>query len=556
MTDFSVLIGGKAGFGIDTAGTLIAKVLNQLGYRLYIYRDYPSLIRGGHTFSVIRASKERISCHKSKVEFVLALNQDTLDLHLEKLEEGGVLIFDSDTVKLNTQNQKFKAVGISLAELLKEVKASEIMRNSCILGAFFKISSIPWDIVETVFKKNVLKETELNIKTAKLAFEKAETLINIERLNQKTLPIISGNEAIAMGLIKAGLGAYVAYPMTPSSSILHFLAQVSDKFALKVIHPESEIAVILMALGFSYAGVKCAVGTSGGGFCLMSEGLSFSGMSELPVVIVMGQRPGPSTGLPTYTSQADLNFVLSAGQGEFTRLVVAPSDAEDAYLWAGRCLNLSWKFQIPAILLSDKTLSEGAYNFEETAIDNLKEEDAKIWDRNGTYKRYKNDDTYVSPLAFPPDANAVVKINSYEHDEFGITTEDSLISKAMQEKRIKKEVSLEKELMNYNCIQSYGDKNNQIALICWGSNKGICFELARELNIRAICPTVLNPFLHQQFAESLGNATKLICIENNATSQLADLLKKYDFKVSAKIVKYDGRPFALEELREEVKKYL
>ena len=181
---------------------------------------------------------------------------------------------------------------------------------------------------------------------------------------KEPLPIITGNQAISLGLIKAGLGAYVAYPMTPSSSVLDFMARYAKDFGLKVVHPESEIAVMLMAQGFAYAGVKAAVGTSGGGFCLMTEGLSLAGMAEMPVVVVMAQRTGPSTGLPTYTAQGDLHFVLNAGQGEFPRFIVAPGDAEEAYYWAGVALNLAWKFQVPSFILTDKIVSESQYSFD------------------------------------------------------------------------------------------------------------------------------------------------------------------------------------------------
>ena len=386
MDEFSILIGGKAVFGIDKSGSVIGRLLNQLGYRVYIYRDYPSLIRGGHTFSIIRASHNRIAAHQDKVDLVLALNQETLNLHKSRLKKGCFFIFDSEQIKIGVEPGC--GLGLSLGKFLKEEDAPEIMRNTCIIGALAKAMGVNFDILEEVLKKEFTKNTDLNLKVAQRGFNEAKELIRIEPLKQESLPLLTGNQAIAIGLIKGGLNTYIAYPMTPSSPILHYLAEIADDFALNVIHPESEIAVILMALGFSYLGKKTAVGTSGGGFCLMTEGLSLSGMAELPVVIILGQRPGPSTGLPTYSAQTELHFALNAGQGEFVRFIVAPGDAEEAYYWSAISLNVSWKYQIPSIILSDKNLGEGVFNFDLKAAGEIKEEPPVFWDGKSSYKRY------------------------------------------------------------------------------------------------------------------------------------------------------------------------
>lgn len=555
MNNLSVLIGGKAGFGIDTASSLIAYILNQLGLRIYIYRDYPSLIRGGHTFSIVRASSKKIASHQDKIDFLLALNQDTLNLHKSRIKNDAVIIYDSDTVKLEgLSTNNIKTIGIPLTKIINEEHASEIMRNSCIIGSFCKAAGIEWVVLEKTFNKHISKEKEANLKIAQRGFNEARELAKIEKLSQDALPILSGNEALALGLIKGGLKAYVAYPMTPSSAILHFMARMQEGFSLKAIHPESEIAVILMALGFAYAGEKVAVGTSGGGFCLMAEGLSFSGMSELPVVIILGQRTGPSTGLPTYTGQTELHFALNAGQGEFTRLLIAPGDAEEAYQWATIALNLSWKYQIPSIILTDKTLAEGNYSFDIDSIVDIKEEALPLWDRNGQYKRYLDTSSGASALTFVPDKDAVIKINSYEHDEFGITTEDPVITKKMQEKRLRKEKYLLEDLNKYEPVKVYGDKNASETLVCWGSNKGVCIEVAEKLGLKVIQPVALWPFPVEEFRKTMQPSKKFICIENNATGQLARLVNSYGFKIDRQISKYDGRPFSVEELEEELKK--
>ncbi len=553
MNDFSVLIGGKAGFGIDKASLSIASIINQLGYRLYVYRDYPSLIRGGHTFSIIRASKEKIAAHKKGIDFLLALNQDTIIWHKDKLTDNAITIYDSDSIKQETLPPNRKAVALPLGKIVKEENAPEIMRNTCIIGALCKVLGASWDILDGMVRRNFSKETDLNLKIARRGYDEAKELANIEPLNQGKLPLLTGNEATALGLIKAGLKTYIAYPMTPSSPILHFMANFCEEFGLKVIHPESEIGVILMALGFSYCGEKVAVGTSGGGFCLMTEGLSFSAMAELPIVIIIGQRPGPSTGLPTYSSQTELGFALNAGQGEFPRFLVSPGDAEEAYYWTQVALNISWKYQIPSIILTDKALGEGTYCFDINLVKELKEEMPALWDRKGIYKRYMHTETGVSPLTSVPDKDAVIKVNSYEHDEYGITTEDPKETNKMQEKRLRKETYMNEELKKYDTLKVYGRKDSSTAILCWGSNKGVCVEAAKNLGLKVIQPLVLSPFPLEQFKEALKGIKKLIAVENNATGQLVRLINSYGLNVDEKILKYDGRLFSLEELEARLK---
>lgn len=552
MSEFSVLIGGKAGFGIDRASLILGRILNSLCYRVYIYRDYPSLIRGGHTFSIIRASAQKISAYKNQIDFLLALNQETFDLHKDRLNDKSVVIYDSDVVKLDDP----RAIGIPLTKIVKEENASEIMRNTGIIGAFCKAAGISDEILEANLRKEISKEVEVNLKIAFRGFRESQELSNIAALSQSSLPLISGSQAMGMGLIKAGLKNYVAYPMTPASPLLHFLAEGAQDFGLKVIHPESEIAVILMALGFAYAGEKTAVGTSGGGFCLMTEGLSLSAMSELPVVIMMGQRPGPSTGLPTYSSQTELNFVLSAGQGEFSRFVVAPGDLEEAYFWSGEALNLAWKYQIPAFVLTDKNLNEGVFNFVPDCLETLKEEGPRLWDGNGPYQRYRDTEDGVSPLAFVPKKEAVIKVNSYEHDESGITTEDPVLTKKMQDKRLRKEKFLSEELKKYESVKIHGKADSPVALLCWGSNKGVTVEVAENLGLKVVQPLVLAPFPCEGLRKALEGAKKIIAIESNATGQLANLIKIYGMKADELILKYDGRPFTVDELQELVEKII
>lgn len=542
LEDFSVLIGGKAGFGIESSSLIIAYILKELGRFIYINRDYPSLIRGGHTFSIIRSANKKISAFSEKIDVLLALNQQTFDLHKDRLKKGALVIYDAKV--------KAEGVCIDLEKIIKEEKALEVMKNSVVVGAFCKSFGIDFEILNRVYQKHLPGELELNLKVAKRGYDAVATnrRMNLEDSNKDAL--LSGNEAISLGLIAGGLEAYISYPMTPTSSILHFLAGIADKFNLQVVHPESEISVILMALGFSYVGKRSAVGTSGGGFCLMTEGLSFAAMAELPITIIMGQRTGPSTGLPTYTGQSELNFVLSAGHGDFLRLVVAPGDLEDAYYLSSLALALSHKYQIPALVLTDKMLSESICSF--TKEDLKFEIKSSFWDKNGVYKRYQNTETGVSPLAFPS-KGIVVKANSYEHDEFGITTEDPKITKMMQEKRLKKEKYLRQDLKKLKTVNVLGQKSSR-AILCFGSNKGVCDEIGKKLGMKVVQPLFLNPFPKEELLKAFKGVKKIYSVENNAKGQLADLFAFHGFKIDKRILKYDGRPFSLEELEKELKK--
>ncbi len=552
MDSFSALVGGIAGDGINEAGVTIGRILNQLGYRIYMYYDYPSLIRGGHNSSLVRASKNKIAAHGEMVDVLIALNQDTINIHEPRLKESSFIIYDQD--KVNVEGLKQKGCGLPITSMLKEEGAPHIMRNSCMIGALCKVSGISWDVLELVLTKHVPKALELNLKVARKGYDSAVEFFKVDKLDQPPLPIVQGNQAIALGMIKAGLGAYVAYPMTPSSSLLDFIARAASDFNLKVVHPENEIAVVLMAQGFAYEGVKAAVGTSGGGFCLMTEGLSMAGQAEMPLVIMLGQRTGPSTGLPTYTAQSDLHFALNAGQGEFPRFIVAPGDAEEAYYWSGLAVNMAWKYQIPSIILSDKIVSEGVYSFDQAAAGEIKEEPVSLWTGEGKYNRYQYTKNGVSPLAFPPVKGQVVKVNSYCHDEYGVTTEDGKITSDMTDKRLLKERALAEEMAGHDTVKTYGQ--GRTALLCWGSNKGVCQEIGEKLGLKTIQVLVLSPFPVTKLCEALKGVGRVISVECNATGQLARLARCYGYRIDREVLKYNGRPFSLEDLEADLKKAL
>ena len=549
MKEISILIGGKAGDGIRQAGHTLTRLLNRIGYRIFFYDDYPSLIRGGHNFSIIRASKKKIQAHKEKVDLIVALNQDAVDKHRHRLNSGGIILYDSEKVEA-------QGVGIDFVGIVKELEGVPIMRNTAAIGALAGILDIEWSVLEGVIKDTIEKEVDLNIKIAQSAYNSIEKVwLSVPKLNQKMLPLISGNEAIALGAVQAGLNMYIAYPMTPASAILHYLAEHEDDLGVVTIHSESEIGVALMALGAAYAGAKAMVGTSGGGFALMTEALSLSGQGEFPIVFVMVQRPGPSTGVPTYTMQGDLSFVIHSGHGEFAKVVLAPGDTEEAFYLTGLAMNLAWKFQIPCFVLSDKHLSESIFSFD-ADLDKVKPEDPILWDGQGEYKRYLDTQNGISPLAFPGNPAAMVKATSYEHDEYGITTEESEQITRMQQKRLRKKKTLQDELYRNDQVKVYGNLESKTVLLCWGSTKGSCIEVAEELGLKVVQPLVLEPLPIEPLREVLSGADKIIDIEVNATGQLAKHLSGHGICVDDMILRFDGRPFTVDFLLEKVKEVL
>jgi 2-oxoglutarate ferredoxin oxidoreductase subunit alpha len=541
MNEVSVLIGGKAGDGINSAGMMVAHLCNRLGYRVYMYFDYPSLIKGGHNFAVVRAAEEEIGTHRRKVDFVLALNQDTLALHQEMMTGETVVIFDSYRVRA-------EGIGVHVPDVLKEEQAPPVMGNSLLIGAFARAAGMPWQVVEDVFRRQIPKALEQNLKVARRGFDAASERRAIPPAGRSMLPVISGNEAIGLGLLHGGLDAYVAYPMTPTSNLLHFMAEIAEEHQLIAYHPENEIGVMIMALGFAYAGKKTAVGTSGGGFCLMTEGLSMAGMAELPVVVVLGQRTGPSTGLPTYSGQSDLHFALHAGQGEFPRLVAAPGDPAQAFAWASLAVSLAWRCQVPAILLVDKTLCEGFYSYDR--------DKAEVPQMGGIfpgtpgpgYGRYQDAENGVSPLLFPPSPDTVIKVNSYGHDERGITTEQASLVNLMAAKRGRKTAFLANEVAGLPTVNIEGARNSERVLLAWGSTLGVCREVAGHFGLRLVQPVCLSPFPADTLRKALAGAKKTIIVEENALGQLEMLLARHGIRADARIHRCDGRPFALEEL--------
>lgn len=367
--------------------------------------------------------------------------------------------------------------------------------------------------------------------------------------------LIDGNRALSKGFLAAGLDFYIAYPMTPSTSILHYLAGEQKNGSLKVLQPENEIAGINMALGMIYAGKRAAVGSATGGFALMQEAFSFAGIAELPIVVAVSQRQAPATGVPTHSSQSDIRFVIHAGHGEFPRIVISPGDPEESFRAGANALNLAWKFQMPVIVLLDKILSEHMITstIDPSTISVDKGKMAENTDEN--YGRYEITSDGVSPMAFPGTPNTVVKITSYEHDEKGITTEESIEVKKMSDKRFAKMAVVQSEMSNYETVKTYGDLAGENIIVFFGSTKYPVLEAAKYVDkpIKLVQILWLEPFDIEKVKKELEGAKRIICVEANRGGHLASLIReRTGIDITEKILKYDSLPFDPIVLAEQI----
>ncbi|MEK7208750.1 MAG: 2-oxoacid:acceptor oxidoreductase subunit alpha [Patescibacteria group bacterium] len=557
---FTIGIGGAAGDGAREAGYAFGSLLAELGYEVFVSLANPSLIRGGHNFTRLSFSSEKIWCDYIKLDVLIALNEETITLHRNELEQS-TIIFADELTPAETAARGANAVVLPMATAAAAVGAPAVARNSVALGALGYLLALDFEtlqkILQQVFKD---KQPELNIKLARLGFEFLEktgrVIFKKIKPNQIKKELIDGNTALAKGWLAAGLNFYIAYPMTPATSILHFLAgEQKNRPKLKVIQPENELAAINLALGVAYAGQRVAVGSATGGFTLMQEAFSFAGGAELPLAVAVSQRQAPATGVPTFSSQADLRLAIHAGHGEFPRIVIAPGDAEESFLAGAGSLNLAWQYQIPVIVLMDKIVSEHPTT-SQLATDQIKIESGKTAGQTGSdYHRYQITDDGVSPLAFPGTPETVVKVNSYEHDEKGLTTETAELVKAMLDKRFAKAKILATELDRQETIKIYGDKEADLAVIFWGSTKGSVMEAAKYFDrpVKLVQIVWLEPFDVKKVLAALADVKKIINVEGNHNAQLAALIhEKTGRQVTKNILKYDSRPFDPIELAQQI----
>lgn len=567
--EMNFMIGGEAGQGVQSVGFLLSKAFARGGFQIFADQDYESRIRGGHSFFRVRVRDKPVYAIIEAVDILLALNKETIDLHLKELTPAGIAIYDGDKTKLTVTDRKLFSVPL---EKLAEEAGGKIMSNTVALGAALGLVKYDFEVLAKLLREHFGKKGEIaeaNVKAARAGYDFAQRQFK-GKFPRRFSPIadgkrllLNGTDAVSLGALAAGCKFVAAYPMTPASPIMEYMAGKSQDFGVVMVHAEDEIAAINMAIGAGYAGVRAMTATSGSGFCLMVEGLGLAGITETPIVIIEGQRPGPAVGLPTRTEQGDLEFILYAHHGDsFPRAVLAPATIEDCFWQTAKAFNLAEKYQTPAFVIIDHHLATGYNTIEIPDISQITIERGEIFtDAMGDpaqYKRHAVTRSGISPRALPGLGKALVITDADEHDDEGHLTESAEHRTRQVSKRLRKTDGMRKEITP---PRRYGLKKAATTLIGWGSTFGALSETVDilrkdKVDINLIHFHEIWPFPVEAAVKALSGAEKIYDVESNATGQLAHILRAETGRnVDGKILRFDGRPitpaFIIERLRKE-----
>jgi 2-oxoglutarate ferredoxin oxidoreductase subunit alpha len=568
---FHFKIGGAAGEGIMSTGQTFTKFAVRSGYQTFDFVEYPSLVRGGHNTFYGTISKDEVFSTHNRTDLLIALNQETVKLHREELGPGAGVIFDPNEFK-QAPIKGVRLFGVPLLKFAEEA-GHKLMANTVALGVMVFLTGGDLEVLNSVLKDTFASKkkqvVEGNIRAARAGFDFAKSkfsplgkFLNSRKKTKKM--VIAGNEAIALGAIAGGMKFCSIYPMTPISSILHFLARYEQEAKILLRQPEDEIAGISMALGASFAGLRSMVATSGGGFALMNESLSLAGITETPVVVVFGQRAGPATGIPTWTAQEDLLYALTAAQGEYPRIVLAPGDVEECFYQTAEAFNLAEIYQTPVVILVDKFICEGHKSVPPLDLKKIKVQRGKLrmsnvkrQTSNDLFPRYRLAEGGISPRTYPA-KGMIVKANSDEHDEFGLSEESIENRRAQMKKRMRKMVTLGQKIP---APRLYGPKEADLTLVGWGSVKGPVLQALanakrKMLNVRVnfLHLNWLSPFPVEAVRKALYGTRQTLLVENNFGGQLGNWIRmQTGIEIKERFLKYDGRQFYPGEIKEKIK---
>ena len=545
---YTILIGGAAGQGIDTTAAIFELLIKKAGYEVLTSRDFMSRIRGGHNFIVLRFGNEPITSCSMRLDGLVALDDDTVMLHQDELKKDGFILCDEH---IKTEDER--VIRVAMNDMAKELGNPRVS-GSIAVGVLMALFDLSLENAEIVLKSQIKQAyLDINIKAMNQGYDLTEPRYDCAVGNAADKMLISGNKAVALGALAAGLKFYSAYPMSPSTGIMEYLADVAKDFNLVVEQAEDEIAAINMAIGASYTGAVAMTGTSGGGFALMVEALGLAGIAEIPVVICDVQRPGPATGLPTRTEQSDLKFVISAAQGEFPRIVISVRDQADAYYQTIRAFRLAQTYQVPVILLSDQYIADGSASVERFKLPQPDDiaETAAVDQVQTPYMRYRYTEDGLSPRLFPGMSKHLVTSDSDEHDEQGFITESADVRNQMMKKRMGKMDLIKGELEEPTFI---GSEDFETLLLGWGSTAGAIREAVTSMNQKGAAYAALifgdvYPLPEKTLMEKAGQAKQIINVEQNYTGQLAGVIREYTGLTCDKsLLKYDGRQILAEEI--------
>lgn len=566
MKHFTIAMGGEAGHGINSTGLSFSKIAVRSGYRIFNYFEYPSIIRGGHTLFRSTFSEDDLFSSYSSIDFLVTMNQESMNVDSAFLNDGAYILYDGDQVKVLPANiNRFRPLNMPLAKIALE-NGNILLRDTVVLGAIGALlkadKKLMVEIVNEEYKRKDDKVREQNVKAIEAGYDYAVAnfasaikplMVKKSKISKKM--VVTGNEASALGALAAGLQFVSIYPMTPITNILHTLAPLQAEYNFVYKQPEDEIAAINLAIGASFAGARSLTATSGGGYCLITEGIGLAGMTETPLVVIEGMRGGPSTGMPTWNEQSDLKFVLNGHHGEIPKIVLTAGDAAEAHQLVFDAFNLADKYQTPVIVIIDKQICESHFCVD--PFKNLGKIDRGSYTEKSIpdYGRFNFSENGISLRAPAGSANHVLA-NSDEHNEHGYTSEDAHVRDMMMGKRMKKMLTCEQEDMKGPVW--YGPKDAELTVVTWGSTKGSVLEAMKELpNVNMLYFTWMSPFPTEMAKIELGKAKRLINIEGNHSAQLGGLIAEMTgVRINDNLLKHDGRPFFPEELIIEINKRL
>jgi len=567
----SVKITGESGQGINSIGEVVAKALKECGYYTFGYREYPSLIKGGHAFHQVDFSDRPLNSSSNQVDLMVSFSRVSFHQYLPTLRENGQAIHMLPMLELTeeekalTTSKNNSVFHLPADEMSVQIGGKAIMANSIMVAALWKILNLPLEPLEKIIKKEFAHKPEaIKSNLACLAAGYDANIENIRPLNvhftahpkRQNDALLTGNNLVSIGAVSAGVRAYFAYPMTPSSSILSYLADEYHETNMLVKQLDDEISVAQTALGAMFMGTRALVATSGGGFDLMTESVSLAGITETPFVCVLAQRPGPATGLPTWTAATDLNLAIYAGHGEYPRCVISVSDSNSAYTLIQHAFNIAEKYQIPTILLTDKQIAESLYQMGDLppAVSIKRSLISNKPDQNPTSSdRYKITDSGISPRWIPGQFEETYVGNSDEHTPDGTVTEDAQISREMNQKRLRKLKTLEEELPEPRIL---GPQKAKTTIVTWGSPLNAltdALNIWNDNNPKKQVNLLLYEFMYPtktgELRNLIKNKKKLILVENNEFAQLGALLtQNTGYIFTEKLLKSNGRPFFIEEI--------
>ncbi|HGJ65791.1 TPA: 2-oxoacid:acceptor oxidoreductase subunit alpha [bacterium] len=559
--DVSIVLCGEAGQGIQTVEHLMTQTLKLSGYNVFSTQEYMSRIRGGNNSTSIRISSKRVTAPVNRIDILIPFGEGAISHINNRISNDTIIIGEEESFKNEYDGDN--SISVPISDIAMEV-GGKIYANTVASALLLRLFDVDFELFSNYLKKRFGGKDEQvvqrNIDSAKRGYEVSDKLlkdgkieIQIKRNPEVEKEIImDGLEALSLGAIAGGCDFISFYPMSPSTVVAINLAQRSKEFGIVVEQAEDEISAMNMVVGASYAGARALASTSGGGFALMVEAVSLSGMLECPVVIHLGQRPGPATGLPTRTEQGDLNLALYAGHGEFPRAIFAPGTIEDMFYITQNAFNLADKYQIPVFILTDQYILEAHHNI--TSIEPYRVKPERfIIKTDEDYRRYRITENGVSPRGVPGYGDGLVVVDSDEHDEEGHITESMNVRKMMVNKRFRKLDLVKKDVLSPELI---GNPNYKTLVIAWGSNYEVIKEamdiVGRDdlafLYFRQVYP------IHPSIEEYLNRAEKTAIIENNFTSQFGNLIKLCTgIDIDKKFLKYDGMPFFVEEIAESLK---